>query len=442
MARSRLYPPSVDPGFPRLPTTPTGWSRTTFGQVLEVAERPVALEPTRTYRLVNAKRSRGGIVLRTKLLGREILTKTQFETKGGDFLISRRQIIHGACGIVPDDLDGAVVSNEYSTLRATALLSMDYLKHYCHTPYFQRTCFHSSHGVDVEKMIFKIEEWLAREVDLPPLPEQRKIAAILSSADEAIEATQAVIDQLQVVKKAMMAELLTRGIPGRHTKFKMTEIGEVPEEWGVVQAQELAIPKGMVGGPFGSDLTAEDYISEADGVPVIRGGNVSMGDFHETDFVYVSPTKAEALSRNTACPGDIVMTQRGVSLGESALVPLNSRYSRYVISQTMMRLRPDSTRLAPLFLLYCLCGPVAQAWLSRHQIATGQPHINLGIFRELPIALPSRSEQEEIAAIIDSVMRAIRSNIEEQVTLASVKASLMSVLLTGEVRVTPYEDLV
>src|ERR1019366_2159540 len=69
------------------------------------------------------------------------------------------------------------------------------------------------------------------EVPLPPLGEQRKIAVILSSVDDAIGATQAVIDQLQVAKKAMMAELLTRGLPGRHKKFKMTEIGEVPEEW-------------------------------------------------------------------------------------------------------------------------------------------------------------------------------------------------------------------
>ena len=199
MARTRLYPPSVDPGFPELPETPSGWTQTTFGQVLEVVERPVKLDPHETYRLVNAKRSRGGITLRSELTGREILTKTQFEAKAGDFLISRRQIIHGACGIVPDELDGAVVSNEYSTLKPRPALSLDFLRHYSHTPYFQRTCFHSSHGVDVEKMIFKIGEWLVRRVDLPPLAEQQKISAILSSVDAAIESTRKVIDQLQVV---------------------------------------------------------------------------------------------------------------------------------------------------------------------------------------------------------------------------------------------------
>src|SRR5450432_4168183 len=141
MARSSLYPPSVDPGFPELPKTPDGWTRTTFGSVLEVVERPLKLDPEAKYRLVTAKRNRGGITLRSEMSGREILTKTQFEAKERDFLISRRQIIHGACGVVPPGLDGAVVSNEYSILRTRPNLLMDYLGHYSHSPYFQRTCF-------------------------------------------------------------------------------------------------------------------------------------------------------------------------------------------------------------------------------------------------------------------------------------------------------------
>ena len=74
----------------------------------------------------------------------------------------------------------------------------------------------------------------------PPLPEQRKIAAILSSVDDAIEKTQAVIDQVQVVKRGLMQELLTRGLPGRHTRFKQTEIGRIPEEWEVVELSTVA----------------------------------------------------------------------------------------------------------------------------------------------------------------------------------------------------------
>ena len=78
-------------------------------------------------------------------------------------------------------------------------------------------------------------------LSLPPLPEQRKIAAILSSVDDAIEKTRAVIDQVQVVKRGLMQELLTRGLPGRHKRFKQTEIGEIPEEWSCVSLGSLVV---------------------------------------------------------------------------------------------------------------------------------------------------------------------------------------------------------
>ena len=78
----------------------------------------------------------------------------------------------------------------------------------------------------------------------PSLREQRKIAAILSSVDDAIEKTQAVIDQVQVVKRGLMQELLTRGLPGRHTRFKQTEIGEVPRSLGRSVARSIRSHSG------------------------------------------------------------------------------------------------------------------------------------------------------------------------------------------------------
>ena len=74
----------------------------------------------------------------------------------------------------------------------------------------------------------------------PPLPEQRKIAAILSSADDAIERTQSVIDQMRIVKRSLMQQLLTQGIPGWHTRFRKTEIGEIPEDWELVELASVA----------------------------------------------------------------------------------------------------------------------------------------------------------------------------------------------------------
>lgn len=190
MARKRQFPPSVDPGLPREPPCPAGWERKAFGEILFVVERPVKLLDEVEYQLVNAQRNRCGIVPREKLKGREILVKTQFEVKAGDFLISKRQIVHGACGVVPLALDGAVVSNEYAVLRPNDRLLAEYLENLSHTPYFQRTCFHSSVGVDVEKMVFRLEKWLKFYLPIPPVSQQLRIAStLLSSTKPSIRQT-------------------------------------------------------------------------------------------------------------------------------------------------------------------------------------------------------------------------------------------------------------
>ena len=98
---------------------------------------------------------------------------------------------------------------------------------------------------------------------LPPLPEQRKIAAILSSVEDAIEKTQAVIDQVQVVKRGLMQELLTRGLPGRHTRFKQTEIGEIPDAWDLLPLERF-IKNGPDNGLY---RPQKDY---GDGTPIVR----------------------------------------------------------------------------------------------------------------------------------------------------------------------------
>lgn len=93
---------------------PTDWRIQRMKQWITLAERPVKLEDDQVYRLVTVRRGFGGVDLRGEYLGKNIRVKNYFRVQRGDFVISKRQIAHGACGVVPDFLDGAVVSNEYN----------------------------------------------------------------------------------------------------------------------------------------------------------------------------------------------------------------------------------------------------------------------------------------------------------------------------------------
>jgi len=214
MAKGK-YPVSVQPGIPKLGLCPAGWRTVKFNDVLHEVTRPVKLEDHSEYQLVVAKRSRGGIESRGKLLGSKILTKTQFRIEKDDFLISNRQIVHGACGVVPENLSGAIVSNEYTVLHPTDDLHLDFLKYLAHTIYFQQTCFHSSVGIDVEKMIFRLNDWLKRSVHLPKLNEQKKISEIFSTWDEAISKLSALLERLHLRKQYLMNKTFKRCVFNR-----------------------------------------------------------------------------------------------------------------------------------------------------------------------------------------------------------------------------------
>lgn len=172
-------------------------------------------------------------------------------------------------------------------------------------------------------------------------------------------------------------------------------------EWTETRVADIAVDRGLVGGPFGSSLGSKDYVPT--GVPVIRGSNLgSDGRFQAKDFVFVTPEKVNReLSRNTAEPGDIVVTQRG-TLGQVGIVP-DSPYPRYVISQSQMRLRIDKNRADVNYVYYSFRSPVMVDAIYKHAIATGVPHINLGILANLTLSLPPVSVQRVIAVVLGAL---------------------------------------
>ncbi|WP_030438005.1 restriction endonuclease subunit S [Actinoplanes subtropicus] len=176
--------------------------------------------------------------------------------------------------------------------------------------------------------------------------------------------------------------------------------------WPTGTLRDVAAPKGLVGGPFGSSLGGKDYVGH--GVPVIRGGNLSTSSaFDASAFVYVTPEKAASLSHNQARPGDVVFTQRG-TLGQVGIVPAD--HERYVISQSQMRLRVDPARADPRFVYYQFRSPAMVDAIRNSAITTGVPHINLGILGSLPIVIPPLAAQTAIADVLSALDDKIAGN--------------------------------
>jgi type I restriction enzyme S subunit len=267
---------------------------------------------------------------------------------------------------------------------------------------------------------------------LPPLPEQKKIAAILSSVDEAIQATQAVIDQTRRVKEGLLQDLLTRGIG--HTRFKQTEIGEIPEGWEVRPLKDVCTSRNaIVDGPFGSNLKTEHY--RASGVPVIQTRMVTSGRFVPGEYVYVDPLYFDEIKRSAVHGGDIVMAKIGIMTGRSCILP--PHHPESVLAGNCVKITPDRDVMDVRFVHEYLERFCALGLMRGVRQETVQRSLSVGNLRRLAIPVPPLPEQVEIAESLAATDTAMMSSAARLVGLHASKSGLLTDLLTGKVRVTP-----
>jgi type I restriction enzyme S subunit len=183
------------------------WKDEKIGDVFSETTRTIVLKDHQRYELITVKRRNAGVVSRGHLYGREILVKNYSQLQTGDFVISKRQVVHGATGMIPPDLDGAIVSNEYLLAVNSDKLLTEFMTILAGLPIMRRKFFLSSYGVDIEKLFFDVEDWKKRSVTIPHVPEQTKIGNYFRELDSLIGLHQRKHDKLLALKKAMLQKM-------------------------------------------------------------------------------------------------------------------------------------------------------------------------------------------------------------------------------------------
>lgn len=225
------------------------WEEKKIGEILSEVRRSIYLEDSEKYQLVTVKRRNEGVVSRGYLLGKDILVKNYSQLKTNDYLISKRQIIHGANGIVPSELDNAIVSNEYLVVVSNNDVRTEFLTLVSRTPSMYRKFLLSSYGVDIEKMVFNVEDWKSREITLPSFPEQTHLGLFFRRLDSQIAESRAVLEKSRQLKKAMLAKMFPangekipkirfKGFEGEWKTRSLRDVLEI-ERKGKAQYQKL-----------------------------------------------------------------------------------------------------------------------------------------------------------------------------------------------------------
>lgn len=262
---------------------------------------------------------------------------------------------------------------------------------------------------------------------LPPLPEQQKIATILSSVDDVIEKTRAQIDKLKDLKTGMMQELLTKGIG--HAEFKSSDVGQIPKSWAcelVSSLFEIQLGK-MLSQAAKVGASPMPYLGNKD----VQWGKINVTDLQTMDF---SEREREKFLLK---PRDLLMCEGG-EVGRSAIWEGELKECYY--QKAIHRLRPIDDAYEPRLLLEYMRYAKGQNLLADFISQTSIAHLTREKLSAIPIPVPPVAEQKKIVDIITSIDTRINRHLDKLKNTYDIKKALMQDLLTGKVRVNLNES--
>lgn len=264
---------------------------------------------------------------------------------------------------------------------------------------------------------------------VPPLPEQQKIAAILTSVDEVIEKTQAQINKLKDLKTGMMQELLTRGVgvDGKpHTEFKDSPVGRIPKGWAV---EEISTLCSHVVDCVNKTAPVVDYKTP---YKMIRTTNVRHGRVDTVNVRNVTKETYDIWTRRLLPEnGDLIFT-REAPVGECGI--LEDAKGIFLGQRTMMY-RADESKTSSYFLMYSLMSEYGKKQLEDFSGGSTVPHMRVPDCGKILIKLPPKEEQDVIINSLKSIDVTIKNKECKLKKINDTKKALMQDLLTGKVRV-------
>jgi type I restriction enzyme, S subunit len=264
-------------------------------------------------------------------------------------------------------------------------------------------------------------------IHIPPLPEQQKIASILTSVDTVIEKTEAQINKLKDLKKAMMQELLTKGIG--HTEFKDSPVGKIPKGWEV---QRL----GNVSDVFFSNV---DKKSHPDEIPVFLCNymDVYSNSYIRSGLLFMQATaKQREIDKFSLKQGDVIITKDSETPDDIAVAShVSEELDNVLCGYHLALIRTNKKQLDSGYLAHLFGLDEMQHYY--YLLANGSTRFGLttDAILDSRIPTPSLPEQQKIASTlsyIDSHLEKLNKKLQHT---KSLKKALMQDLLTGKVRV-------
>jgi type I restriction enzyme S subunit len=387
----------------------TPWPTVQLGEVLRRSTETVEIHPDAEYSEITVKLWGKGVVLRGLISGAAIAGSRRLLAKSGQFILSRIDARNGASGIVPEELDGAVVTNDFPIFDlASSRLAPKFLGWMSRTKGFVELCRRASEGT-TNRVRLQEERFLSLKVPLPPLGEQRRIVArVEAMASEIAEARSLRAQSVEESKALLHSQIgevfngLARVTPPRPFVSFSPHVTSGPRNW------------------------AKHY--QEDGYRFYRAQDIGPeGQVFQWSKVFIEPPQGEQGRIAELQQGDLMLVITGATVGRAAV--FRAGLEPGFVSQHVAICRLPAESVDPEFATWGLRSPQGQAQLLGQCYGQGKPGLNLSNIRALKMPFPPLPEQRRIVRYLDGVQAKVDALKKLQAETAAELATLLPSIL-------------
>jgi len=358
------------------------WPTVRLGEVLMPTKRGETVDAAKEYRLLGVRLDGQGPFFREAVMGTQTSATKLFRVAKDDFIYSRLFACRGAFGVIVEDLDGCYVSGEFPTfVPVLGKVDVEFLKYWFRLPsVIAKVDEDCSGSTPLTRNRFKENFFLALEIPLPPLAEQRRVVGRIEELAAQIHEARTLRHQAAEETEALL------------TTARRAVISEC-------QAETVALEDACAA--IIDNLHSNPRLSET-GVPCIRSPDVGYGTL---TIESAQRTDEEEYHRRTVRgepkADDIVFVREGGGTGKCAVVLPGQRFS---LGQRVMMLRPNTLRILPRFFLHQLLSPqIQEEQIAPLSKGSASPHLNIGALRRFTLVLPPLPEQHRMAGELDAL---------------------------------------
>lgn len=379
------------------------WSLVKLGDILTKSEELIEIEPDKTYRQVRVRLWGNGLVLRGETEGAQIATPKQYVIRSQQFLVSRIDARNGASGVVPNSLDGAIVSNDFPAFNLDqSRIFPEFLGWMSKTASFVELCKAASEGT-TNRVRLKLDRFLTTIIPLPPLDEQRRIVARIEELAAKVEQARG-LRREAVGDTELLIKVALRKVFGEQND-NLTPLNKVAE----IARGKFAFRPRNDPRFYGGDI------------PFIQIGDISNSNHYIRS--YSQTLNEDGLNISRMFPeGTVVIAITGATIGVTGILAFESCFPDSIVGIIPCQ---DVTFSEYIYWSLEYVKNIALAEATQ----TTQPNINLRILNKLEIPFPSISEQQRIVAYLDGLQAKVEAVKHHQATTAARLDALLPSIL-------------